>query len=139
MFKYRVLFRTLEPHSVGCQGKMERTSEDYSLAGSYLLNVTLLLLCGRVHRVQGARNTPEDGTTRVKGKKAQVWNGASLPDHLSAHCHHSCAFFASRTIDFAVSDLYSSSKQITAASHENSDGVSTPAALPVQADAGHSQ
>lgn len=133
MFKYRVVFRRFEPHSVGCQRKMEKSSRDYSLTESYLLNVTLVL-CGRVHWVQGAQNMPEDGTTRVKGKQAKVWNGASLSDHLSAHCHHSFSFFGSRTIDFAVSDLYSSSKQITAASHENSECISTPAALPVQSD-----
>lgn len=34
----------------------------------------------------------EDGTTHVKGKQAKAWNGASLSDHLSAHCHHSFSF-----------------------------------------------
>lgn len=79
MFKYRVVFRRFEPHSAGCQCKMERSSEDHSLTESYLLNVTLLVLCGRVHRVQGG-SEHEDGTARAKGKQANVWNGASLSD-----------------------------------------------------------
>lgn len=79
------------------------------------------------------QNMPEDGSTHVKGKQAKAWNDASGFDHLSAHCHRS------RTTDFAVSDLYSSSKQITAASHETSYCISTPAAFPVQSDGDHSQ
>lgn len=72
---------------------------------------------------------PEDGSAHVKEKP-----GMMLPFlFTSVHCHHS------RTIDFAVSDLYSSSKQITATSHENSYCISTPAALPVQSEVVHSQ
>lgn len=96
---------------------------------SCLLNVTLLVQSGWVHWVQGAQNLPGDGTTRVKGKQAKVWNDASRSDHLSAHCHHSFSLFGSRPTDFVVSDLYSSSKPITAASHGSSQCVSTPAAF----------
>lgn len=111
-----------------------------------LLNWKLLIKCYSAGPVWTGSLGPGGCRTSMKMEPLMLKENRQKPGmvlpfsaHLSVHCHHSFSFFGSRTVDFAASDLYSSSKQITAASRENSYCISTAAALPVQSDVDRSQ